>query len=512
MSGLVRKRFAWRRYVVIALWVAWWWGHQHAEPHALPYPIFLVFCIGGAVGIWLFGRKYAQWQRQGDVVRLDKKIAAGKKGHVRGTALVTSEELGAVIEAQGMGLSPEDVSRKAHLMVTDPRRHPRNPRAFDGWVKLAGVPVPPAVENLHFAIAASTGAGKSVTLRGLLADIRRRGDRAIVIDNGGEFMRDFGTGDDLVLSPFDDRSLGWNLCNEVRAPHDWARLSRSVVPDGHGSEKPWHEMAQALLANIGAKVGGDNAQLLEIATSFTPAMLAPILAGTASAILTQEGGERLLTNIRSVYGTALASWPYMRAGDFSLRDYMQGDEKRWLFVPFKESEFGVSRSLIATWMDILVSAGLEREEGGQQTWLIIDELDTLGAMSSLIAATTKLRKRKVAVVVAFQSISQLESNYGAERATTLLNCFSSKVILRSVDGDTAERLSKELGEREAWKHSISEGGGGGSVSRSQQLERLVLASQIQSLPDLHGFVKLAGDYPVAKCLASVDTGSAREAA
>ncbi|WP_170320304.1 type IV secretion system DNA-binding domain-containing protein, partial [Pseudomonas lundensis] len=78
-------------------------------------------------------------------------------------------------------------------------------------------------------------------------------------------------------------------------------------------------------------------------------------------------------------------------------------DPRWLWVPFKESELGVSRDLIACWMDILVSAGLERAEGGQNTWIIIDELDTLGELASLIAATTKLRKRNVRVVVAFQS-------------------------------------------------------------------------------------------------------------
>lgn len=261
----------------------------------------------------------------------------------------------------------------------------------------------------------SPGAGQSVTLRDLLADIRQRGDRAIVIDNGGEFMRDFAAADDLVLSPFDARSPGWNLINEIRAPHDWARMARSVIADGHGNDKSWHEMAQTLFANIGTTVGGDNQQLLEIATAYSGKMLEPILDGTSSAILTKDGGERLLTNIRSVFAHALASWQYMPGGDFSLRSYMQGDDRRWLFVPFKESESGVCRALIAAWMDILVSAGLERPEGGQQTWIIIDELDSLGQLSSVISATTKLRKLKVSVVTAFQSASQREE---------LWTCFS----------------------------------------------------------------------------------------
>jgi type IV secretory pathway TraG/TraD family ATPase VirD4 len=201
----------------------------------------------------------------------------------------------------------------------------------------------------------------------------------------------------------------------------------------------------------------------------------------------------------------------MPGGDFSLRSYIQGDDRRWLFVPFQESEFGISRALIATWMDILVSAGLERPEGGQQTWIIIDELDTLGQLSSLIAATTKLRKRKVAVVTAFQSVSQLEEHYGPNGATTLLNCLSNKVVLRCTDATTADRMSKELGEREVWKESFSNTNVGGPSSpgnqaKSQHVERVVMPSQLQGLKDLHGYIKLSGDFPVTSCLASIDAG------
>jgi Type IV secretion-system coupling protein DNA-binding domain len=499
-----RKGFPWRHVVAgawVLLFVRFWMA-------GAPFLMVAFWGLGGgAVLFFVFpaiGRWFGRLEQQGADSRMQKM----RGGHVRGTELYSQQQLRYFLAATAKGHTGIERDRAAFRMHQGDKGHPHDDSVFPGWLKIAGTPIPPAVENLHFAIAASTGAGKSVTLRGLLADIRRRGDRAIVIDNGGEFMRDFGHEDDLVLSPFDSRSQGWNVANEVRAPHDWARLARSVVPDGHGSDKSWHEMAQALFANIGTAVGDgmDNAQLLEIATSYSAKMLEPILAGTSSAILTQEGGERLLTNIRSVYGTTLASWSYMKGGVFSLRDYMQASDSRWLFVPFQESEFGVSRSLIAAWMDILVSAGLERAEGGQQTWVILDELDTLGKLSSLIAATTKLRKRRVSIVSAFQSYSQLEANYGSENATTLLNCFSSKIILRSVDGKTADQLSKELGERETWKRSISSTGQGHSESRSQQMERLVLASEIQSLPDLHGYIKLAGEYPVAKCVASIDAG------
>jgi len=435
---------------------------------------------------------------------------------IRGVGLGTSDYLRRVIELSAKGVrrtndnggETEEWKAAEKALRKDPTS--RDLRAFEQWIRLAQIPIPPANETLHFAITASTGAGKSVALRGMLADIRARGDRAIVIDNGGEFGRDFSSPEDLVLSPFDSRSLGWNLINEVKDPYDWPRLARSIVPDGHGNEKSWHEMAQKLLANLGTATHADNAELLKVATGYNAKALQPLLAGTSSSVLTQDGGERLLTNIRSVFGTTLQCWQYMKSGGFSLRDYMQGDDPRWLWIPFKDSQLGVGRDLIASWMDILVSAGLERTDGSQKTWIIIDELDTLGELSSLIAATTKLRKRNVCVVVAFQSYSQVVETYGKDRASTLLNCFSNKLVLRSVDGETAEKLSLELGERDRWKDTSDAGEGRYRVvTTTLQKERAVLASQIQNLQDLEGFIKLAGDYPIALCQVSLEDAKPR---
>lgn len=435
---------------------------------------------------------------------------------IRGVGLGTSDYLRRVIGLGAKGMrrtndqGAETEEWKAAERALRKAPNGQDSRIFERWIRLAQIPIPPANETLHFAVTASTGAGKSVALRGMLADIRARGDRAIVIDNGGEFGRDFGALEDLVLSPFDSRSLGWDLINEVREPYDWPRLARSIVPDGHGNEKSWHEMAQKLLANLGSNTHADNAELLNIATGYSAKALQPLLAGTSSSVLAQDGGERLLTNIRSVFGTTLQCWQYMKGGGFSLRDYMQGADPRWLWIPFQESQLGVGRDLIASWMDILVSAGLERAEGSQDTWIIIDELDTLGELSSLIAATTKLRKRNVRVVVAFQSYSQVIETYGKERASTLLNCFSNKLVLRSVDGETAEKLSLELGERDRWKDTSNAGQGRNRVVTSTlQKERAILPSQIQNLPDLEGFIKLAGDYPIALCHVSLDDAKPR---
>lgn len=110
-------------------------------------------------------------------------------------------------------------------------------------VLIAGAPLPPGNETLHTLLCASTGAGKSVTLRALLDNIRARGERAIVLDNGHEFHRRLGRPDDIVMGPLAN-AHGWAIANEIRESYEWARFARSVIPDGHGESRSWHDYAQ----------------------------------------------------------------------------------------------------------------------------------------------------------------------------------------------------------------------------------------------------------------------------
>jgi type IV secretory pathway TraG/TraD family ATPase VirD4 len=135
----------------------------------------------------------------------------------------------------------------------------------------------------------------------------------------------------------------------------------------------------------------------------------------------------------------------------------------------------------------------------------MDELDSLGKVTSLRAGLTKLRKYGGACVSGLQTIAQLRDTYGREEAQTLLSCMSSKLILAAGDGETAEYFEKELGEQEVARvdesQSQSASAQGTSTSKNRNIRRdkqaAVLASEIQKLPNLHGFLKLVG-LPIAR--------------
>lgn len=92
-------------------------------------------------------------------------------------------------------------------------------------VALAGVPIPRQIERLHFLIGGTTQSGKTVTITEMLAGALRRGDRAVVADPNGGYYARFGQPDDVILNPFDRRSVGWSIFNEISKNYDVARRS-----------------------------------------------------------------------------------------------------------------------------------------------------------------------------------------------------------------------------------------------------------------------------------------------
>ena len=102
------------------------------------------------------------------------------------------------------------------------------------------------------------------------------------------------------------------------------------------------------------------------------------------------------------------------------------------------------------------------------------------------------------VVTAFQSYSQLAETYGENRTQTLLNCFSTKLIMRTSSSKLDEAMSLELGEREIWQAGRKTGAGGSGEEEHKVMERLVLASELSSLDPLNGYLKVAGNYPIVK--------------
>ena len=117
-------------------------------------------------------------------------------------------------------------------------------------------------------------------------------------------------------------------------------------------------------------------------------------------------------------------------------------------------------------------------------------------------ALARLRKFGGRCVLGFQSIAQVSSTYGHGEAHTIVENCGNTLILRcsaSEGGGTARFASQLIGEREVLRTTLSKSRRAadlwGSVTHSQQfaVESAVLPSQVEQLPDLSGYLKIASD-------------------
>ncbi len=231
----------------------------------------------------------------------------------------------------------------------------------DGLVRFGNLPLPRQLETLHGLICASTGTGKSVALRQLLADIRRRGDRAIVVDAGYDMSESFRRKGDKVLSPFDGEAVGWNLRNEIKAPHEWQTYAASLFPDQAGESGEWARRARTFLANAAMRAGAqlNNVELFKMITQSDVAELQAPLEAENSATF-QKGAEGILGSVRSIIETNLGGLAVHTGRRLSCREYMLGEDPGWLWLPYRDTEKGVLGPSIGARLDILILAGLER--------------------------------------------------------------------------------------------------------------------------------------------------------
>jgi hypothetical protein len=376
------------------------------------------------------------------------------------------------------------------------------------FLTMGEVPVPVESEPYHFLMVGSTGTGKSVAIGNLLETIRERGDTALLVDSGGGFLSKYYDPEtDFVFNPYDDRCVGWSPAAEMQGAWDAQALARSIVPDGVGDSKEWNSYAQTFIGSLLRKLWETNRLNMRDFLYYVQAApiseLQTMLEGTAAA--GQMASEKTFGSIRTIASNYVTSYDYLPANKpvFSISKMIEAEHSGVLFISYRDDQLDSLRNLMACALDVASRTILSlKPDPDRRIWLIIDEFASIGKVQSIEAVATKARKAGGCLVLGIQSISQLKDRYGDHGAQTILSCLSTWLVLRCSDADTAEYMSKYIGDAEIKRTqqgaSTSDSGESTSWNEQSSTQRVVLASQIQQQPNLTGMLKLAGDFPVCQ--------------
>lgn len=385
--------------------------------------------------------------------------------------------------------------------------------AAGAHVSIGGVPLPESIEGRHFAMVGATGGGKTVAIRSLLRTLKQRGDACLVVDSGGELLAEFGSPDDVILSPVDGRSARWDPVAELTTAADADRVALALIPPGgNASEEEWNSYARSLATAV-LRVARDLDELVGLLFD-TPSYSDPqngitgldeLLKGTPAGLLFQPGGARMLSSIRGITGSKLMWLPYAAA----IKNRTEWTAKNWaatldrkpqnVWLPVRADH----SQMLAPYVSAVVQQSIvqilsQPIRAERRVWIFIDELGAYPKVSSLIQALTQGRKYGARVVLGYQSVSQTVGSYGFEDAQTIASCLGTFLILRQGDAQSAEWASKMLGSREVLHRMQGQSVGGNSSSETLRDEPLVLASELMRLADLKGYLRVPGNYPVGR--------------
>jgi type IV secretory pathway TraG/TraD family ATPase VirD4 len=405
------------------------------------------------------------------------------------------------------------VDHKRGTVILDAPARP--PKPARGELTLAGLRVGALDETKHFKLIGTTGTGKSTAIRELIGAALARGDRAVIADPDGGYAERFydpARGDKL-LNPFDPRSCAWALFDEIATGYDVDQLVRALIPDGEGGDgREWRAYARTFLTSLVKQLHLANVhelrELHRLVATAPSDELRLLLGGTPAQPFLEPGNERMFGSIRSVTTSALGWLEHVAAHEgepLSIRGWVRGEGAGALFLPYRADQIAALRSVISAWLRLAIFQTMSSGERDHRLWFCVDELDALGAIDGLKDALARLRKFGGRCVLGFQSIAQVSHTYGPGEAQTIVENCGNTLILRcsaSERGGTAQFASRLIGEREVVRTHVT-------VSRSASLfekprktrslslqhvtEPAVLTSEIEQLPDLSGYLKLASE-------------------
>src|SRR5271168_3421266 len=266
--------------------------------------------------------------------------------------------------------------------------------ARDSGLTLAGLRVPEHDETKHFKLIGTTGTGKSTAIREIMSRALARGDRAVIADPDGGYLRSFYQKDrgDVVLNPFDERSVKWDLFAEIRSAYDVEQLARSLIPDHDGPDRSWREYARTFFTAVTrqAREAGisDVAEFYRLLVVAETRELRALVRGTPAQPFLEEHNARMFDSIRSVTSSAVSALGYIAqqsAPAFSIRRWVNEKTPGVLFIPYKAGQIPALRSTISGWMRLAIFEAMNQDEGrgerhgreNRPLWFVVDELDAL---------------------------------------------------------------------------------------------------------------------------------------
>lgn len=376
--------------------------------------------------------------------------------------------------------------------------------------------IPREMETSHILVLGATRTGKGVLLNQLIRQINERKmshgtmEKIIHYDLKGEFVsKHYEPGRDIIFYPYDQRSIGWNIFNEIETYPDFDTVAKSLYTSTDTRDEYWYNCARDVfrmglvyLKQRGLTTNKDLWNFFSQNLESIKMCLETLPLGERSALKHIEKADtNQAATILSIVQERIQFFRYLVNidGSFSLRRYIREESDcRNLFLLNVVNYSEIFKPLMTFAIDTIIRETLSLPDKlERRVFFVLDEIGSLYRLNSLLDLLTVGASKGGSLLCANQDIGRIEETYGRSNAKTFFNNFNTDIILRVNEPETADFLSKAFGERQVLKRvesramSPSKYGDSKSYSEQEKTERIFLPSEFQSLPNLEAIIKVA---------------------
>lgn len=320
-------------------------------------------------------------------------------------------------------------------------------------------------ELTSFLFLAGQRGGKTQILSRLLQQAWARDDKTLAFDFKTDFTeitpRSRGGKEPIIIAPWDARSVCWDIAKDVRTVDQARAFAAGMVPES-GNDPMWANAARALLVAVimrliktrgtewgWLELGIDAylpvADLKAVAEEFYPPA-AVIVADeesktTGSVMINLHAFLSPLYDLRSWTGKKFSLDWWLRAEDTPYRHVIvQGNTEKHLLSQ------SLIKSIVETGVSILSGPAFPQNKE-RRIWWVLDEFVQFGRLPSIQKIPEVLGSRGCPLIIAIQSIDQIEQVYGREIKGIFGSIFQTKIFGRITGSSDVRWVQDQVEKR-----------------------------------------------------------------
>ena len=337
--------------------------------------------------------------------------------------------------------------------------------AMKAWIKnpfhqgfyLGKASLPKGSETKHILVSGGTGSGKTNAFHHIVPQIRKKGQKGVIVDTTGSFIeRYYDPEKDVILDPQHEATKQWTPWADAKDPMDYQALAKSfipILPQDH--ESYWKEAAASVFAALlkeYAETNGTIEGLTKLLLTGELNKLISAVEGTEGVAHISKDSDRATASIRSIAAANLECLKYLKTTPepFSINHWTEDPKQNgFLFLGCTPKTRKSFKPLLSAWYSTAIRAIMCLPPShNRRIWMINDELASMGQITDLETCLTEGRKYGVCALLAIQSPSQLVDIYGNPTSKTITANCNTKIVFKESEPANAKQLSHLFGEQE----------------------------------------------------------------